>query len=446
MRIIWFLLALNFTILSNTPQSSAQQSPEQTCDVPLVVTPFVPASRTVELVKDLNANDLTVRVGNSPGKIVSASVDSGPRRVALVLDASRNVPNDEWKLEVEMAASLVEHARPEDRFGFLVAGTDIAIGPVLSSAEVGDLLREAMLSRPPVADSSEKIYDALLEAAHSLDPPAFGDALFLFGHPQDSGSKVSPDQLQELILTNRLRFYAMSFTDPLRGKLPPGFDLNKPLPANLGQERLDKIANATGYFFSFHAVDVLRIPGQLELLKGFMGDLYAGIAEPYRLSLSTLATPGLTTLDVVVTDASNRGINNRDVHFPHYLYPCAQAALINRLQVKKFVAPPYPVAARKNRMQGTTVAEVLVRPDGTTSFVRMVMAHSVFRDYVEAALKQWTFEPAQTSGDLKVTVSFKLDGCDETRAESSIETHVEANLPNFVEVRTCLEPITTTNN
>jgi hypothetical protein len=64
---------------------------------------------------------------------------------------------------------------------------------------------------------------------------------------------------------------------------------------------------------------------------------------------------------------------------------------------------------------------------------------------VEAALKQWVFEPAQTSGDLNVTVWFQLDDCDEAHADSP-ETHIEADLPDLVKVRTCLDPIITTNN
>jgi hypothetical protein len=60
----------------------------------------------------------------------------------------------------------------------------------------------------------------------------------------------------------------MSFTDPLRGKLPP--DLNKPLPANVGMEKTDQISHATGYFFSFHSVQVLNIPGQYHFSKDFL--------------------------------------------------------------------------------------------------------------------------------------------------------------------------------
>lgn len=243
------------------------------------------------MVKDLTAKDLTVRVGGSPSTVTHASVDAGSKRVALILDASKKVPNEEWKLETEMAVTLIQNARALDRFTLYLVGVDTPAVPWLPSADLQRQLREMTSSRPPTVDANERLYDSLLAAAKHLDPPEFGDAIFLFGHPDDSGSNATPEQVEELILRNRVRFYAMSFTDPLRGKLPPGFDLNKPLPKGLLQEQADKISHATGYFVSYHAVDVLRIPGQRELLERFLGDLYAGLAQPSRLTIE-LKTSG----------------------------------------------------------------------------------------------------------------------------------------------------------
>ena len=300
---------------------SAQNIQDHSCDVPLVVTHFVPSAGTVELVQDLSAKDLTVKVGGVKSTVESASIDRGGKRIGLILDASKGIPQDEWKLETEMAVSLIEHARPEDRFTLFVVGGDVTGGPLLPSSEVEKQLKKLALSRPDVPDGSEKIYDALLLMAKRLDPPEFGDVIFLFGHPDDSGSNASPEQVQEQILRNRLRFYAISFTDPLRGKLPPGFDLNKPIPANVGMEKIDQISHATGYFVSFHSTQALNFPGQVPLFKGFLGDLYAGIAGPYRLKID-LSTSGKTSLNLVIKDGDARNIRQLDVHYPHFIYRC----------------------------------------------------------------------------------------------------------------------------
>jgi TonB family protein len=118
--------------------------------------------------------------------------------------------------------------------------------------------------------------------------------------------------------------------------------------------------------------------------------------------------------------------------------------------VARFVAPAYPWKARAARMQGETATELQVRADGTVQSANVTMAHPFFRDYVEAALKQWEFEPTGRTFVQKVTVRFSLvDGCDDLRSsrpDAYRETRVQARLPSLVEVRTCPELIVTNTN
>jgi hypothetical protein len=327
MRIYWLISPLCLVLyVSSAAQSFGQQRPEDSCDVPLVVTRFVPSSKTVELVRNLGPNDLSVQLGAVPGTLKSVSVDDRPKRIALVLDASDGVPTNEWKLQTEMAAKLVQHARPDDRFALLFVGIESPASAFLSSGEVVKELQKLSSSRPVVTESGERIYDALLAAANRLNPPQFGDALFLFGHPEDSGSKSGPDEVMELVLKNRLRFYAVSFSSPLRGKLPPGFDLNKPLPASVVRPKLTKMTAATGYSFSFHSIESLNYPGQIPLFEGYLADLYAGIAEPYRLKIAMPDTRGEVKLEIVVSNSKGRNISEGDVHYSHSIYPCLPSA------------------------------------------------------------------------------------------------------------------------
>jgi hypothetical protein len=282
----------------------AQQAP---CDIPVVATSFNSASRAVELVKDLGIQNFEIKLDGVPQELESASVDNGPKRVALILDASKNVPRDEWKLETQMAARLVEHARPP--------------------SEARERLRTLGSSRSAVPDSGEKVYDTLLAAAGGFNPPQFGDALFLFGHSEDSGSKADVDQLLEMILKNRLRFYGLSFTDPLQGKLPAGYNPNNPLPANVRIPRLVDVGMASGYNVYFHSVRVLNLPGQTALFEGFLGDLFRGVAEPYRVRIARPLTQGPMKLEITVKNIGPRRINLDDIHYPRSIYPCTMTSL-----------------------------------------------------------------------------------------------------------------------
>jgi hypothetical protein len=318
MRINRFAHAICLFLFALTSRSYAQQRAMGSCDVPLVVTNFDNV-----LVKDLGPQDLLVRLGAVPITFESISIDGGPKRVALILDPSENVPEDEWKLEIEMGFKFVGHARPDDKFLFLLVGTEVSTGAYLSPTEVEEQLRKLATTRPPNPDSSERIYDALIAGAKRLDPSNFGDVLFLFGHHEDVGSKADPDQLLEVILKNKLRFFGVSFADPLRGKVPRNFDPNKPLPASLGPTTLEKMSSATGNYFSFHSVQVLNRPGQTPLFEGFLEDLYARVAEPYRLQIPMSSVNGQTKLEISVINMNDRNVRTSGIYYPRFIYPCA---------------------------------------------------------------------------------------------------------------------------
>ncbi|MBZ5719830.1 MAG: hypothetical protein LAO03_05565 [Acidobacteriia bacterium] len=314
MRLNGFLLTL--CLAASCLQSSksfAQQDTAQSCDVPVVVTGY-----DNQLVRDLAPADFSVRLADAPKAVDSASIDGGPKRIALILDASKNVPDGEWKLETEMAASFVGHARSKDQFAFLVIGAEGTADSFLSFDDVAGRLQKMTSSRPAATEANERIYDSVLDAAHRLNPPQFGDAIFLFGHNQDSGSAASADQILDLVVKNRMRFYGMSFADPLA---------NKPLPKGSGRSKLESLSAETGYFFSFHAAHNLNQPGQMTLFQGFLADLYAWIAEPYRLSFSSAAIRGQTKLEVTVANLETRRVHQDGIHYPHSLYPCVAPAV-----------------------------------------------------------------------------------------------------------------------
>ncbi len=291
------------------------------CDVPLVVTRFSPETRGNELVSDLTAKDLSSRIGGSRAVVKSASVDDGGKRIAFILDASKKISKDEWTLQAQMALSFAKSAREVDRFNLSLIGVGTPVSDFMASGELQGRLKELESSRPIATEDNERLYDALMASAKHLDPPAFGDTIFLFGRPDDSGSQASLEQAEEIILRNRVRFYALSFSPAFAEKLAH-LDLNKPLPKNAVPGGADDIAHATGYFFSYHQIEVLkRFPDQTPLLQGFLGELYRGIAQPYRLAIN----PGPTervSLEVTIVDGKDRHINQNDVHYPHFIYPC----------------------------------------------------------------------------------------------------------------------------
>lgn len=311
MRLAEILLSLWIATLFQSPKMLAQVS-EKICEIPVVV-----ADSNNGLVSDLMPADFAVRFGGKPEIVSSASVDRGPKRIVVILDASGNIPNDEWNLETQAAEQFVRHARPDDQLALLVVGVDDkAELPLLSSGEVAGDIEKLAQSQSP-----ETVYDALSTAENRLNPPQFGDAIILFGHHLDFGSKTSFDSIRELLLRNKTRFYGMSFADRL-AKLPPGFDLNKALPKGFGLSKLESLSAETGYFFSFHAVRDLNHPGQMLLFENFLANLYARIAEPYRLKIAATEMKDETEVNVSAADMEARKIHQSGIHYPHVLLRC----------------------------------------------------------------------------------------------------------------------------
>jgi TonB family protein len=112
--------------------------------------------------------------------------------------------------------------------------------------------------------------------------------------------------------------------------------------------------------------------------------------------------------------------------------------------VVKFVAPAYPRAAKDKRIMGKTTTRMSVGIDGSVKELKTVMAHPVFESYVLEALKQWQFKPDAHEYTLEITCFFELDqaNCEGTDLHPIIsETHVSAELPSVVHIRTGLQCI-----
>jgi hypothetical protein len=227
MRISRLQLTLYISaFLSITGPSFAQQK-IQSCDVPLMVGYWW----------KLHSNDLTVHLGTELVAVDNVFLDNGPKRVAVILDSSKQTSDEQWKVLLDIATTLVEHSRPQDTFSLFLVGADDSDGPFLTTEDVRNRLRKFALSSPPHTspDTSERIYDAILAAATHLTPSKFGDVIVFLGHDKDSGSIVSWAQAQELILRNRAAFYGVSFYNSKIRMIPTPISkqLNKHLQTTL---------------------------------------------------------------------------------------------------------------------------------------------------------------------------------------------------------------------
>jgi TonB family protein len=112
--------------------------------------------------------------------------------------------------------------------------------------------------------------------------------------------------------------------------------------------------------------------------------------------------------------------------------------------VLTFVAPAYPRAAKDRRIMGKTVTQILVNRDGVVTEVKTISANPVFESQVVEALKKWRFQSSDREHTIQVVYSFEFDDeCEGTNKHPiTPETHVSAELPTVVHIKTglqCLE-------
>jgi TonB family protein len=116
--------------------------------------------------------------------------------------------------------------------------------------------------------------------------------------------------------------------------------------------------------------------------------------------------------------------------------------------VVTFVAPAYPRAAKDQRKMGKTLTRITVNRDGAVTEVKTISANAIFEDYVLEALRQWRFKPSDQEHTLQVTCSFEFidDKCEGTNQHPiTSETHVSAELPTVVHIKTGLQCVETSN-
>ncbi len=105
--------------------------------------------------------------------------------------------------------------------------------------------------------------------------------------------------------------------------------------------------------------------------------------------------------------------------------------------VVAFVAPAYPKAARDQRIQGVTLTEVFINPEGVVTEAKTIQAHPVFEEYVLEALKQWRFRPSEQARTLQITCRFELlpECAESSKRPIASETYVSAELPTVVHIK-----------
>lgn len=174
-------------------------------------------NRDGRLLRNLKTDQFTAEFKHGPSpKILSATEDSGPRRILLVLETGSRVPTKILSVEASVVSDVLSEARAQDSFALLTAR-----GPK-KELRFG-VPREAVLEATKDLISQNQaapgvgVLDTLLEGTSWFSEPKPGDSVLLLTLGFDSEHKADYREVQRELASRQVRLFSIQFAPGVMG-------------------------------------------------------------------------------------------------------------------------------------------------------------------------------------------------------------------------------------
>jgi hypothetical protein len=181
----------------------AQQSACKASDVPVGVI-----STSGNVFRGLAAQDFVGRLQKKPVAVKGLTFDDGPRRVLIVVDASKKLSADSRKAEDEMIKTLLANARPQDTFAIMPArgpGQDVkftedhsAISQALSESGDGKRGKEP------------GVLDTVMVGIEWFGTPQPGDAIVVIASELEGNRRTNAKMVAKALHDNHIRMFGLA--------------------------------------------------------------------------------------------------------------------------------------------------------------------------------------------------------------------------------------------
>jgi hypothetical protein len=274
---IWSTILIALCLLSHTLK--AEDSPcRQT--VPVTVT-----DTTGKPVLGLTASHFVGQLRGAPITVLSASSDTNPPKIALLLDASGSMVDESevWRPALTIARDLVDRLAPGPPLAFFVFAShvDKMVDFTPKREPVLQQIDELQAGRKVLSKGFRRtsLWDTVIEAFKSFGTPRVGDAIYAITDGGDNASDANLAKVEKALLTGGVRFFAI-LTPPHRGTVPP--------EEQYGATVLNEIAQATGGFMMKSYNGRFGRPLGSDQLGVELDLLYSWTLHFYRLELQPM--------------------------------------------------------------------------------------------------------------------------------------------------------------
>ncbi len=285
------------------------------------------------LVPNLSAANFRGKLRGHDVQILSAAVDTSPRRIVLLLDASGSMMapyGGEWRTERTISEYLIRFAPRGASIAFLGFAST-----VLDTQGFNDdpaVLLKNLSALVGVCEERQKsrhtaLYDAISSARGTLGVCKIGDVICALTDGEDNASRAEARTAQEELLAGQVRLFGIVTIRELspRARAPE---------EAAGPEQLHSMIEATGgntLFVPYVAMSEpyinIRAKTAADAADLALQRLFRQMGEFYRLEVrlpEKVDKPTKWKLEVL--DANGKPMRGVEVHYPQELMPCAKAS------------------------------------------------------------------------------------------------------------------------
>ena len=260
--------------------------------------------------------------------ISSLEEDLSPKRMLLVLDASKNVNAEAWKIETSLSTFVIDGAPPQLSFGLVLLNADV---PPLDFAtpreSLYSRLKELSSTRPAKAKPSEEdTYGGLMGALRLFGTPQFGDTIFAFFGGADESGRVNPSLLRDSFAKQGVRIFGFVLGEMSRsgfymtskdGDVPADPDTGEIGALAVQSGGLVAVENTTMQTKTYHLTD-----DRLNQLEAWAHRFYQLTVVPYRIRVAADPSAKPSEWSVDLNETIKKKAPGAGVLFPHQLLPC----------------------------------------------------------------------------------------------------------------------------
>jgi hypothetical protein len=243
-------------------------------------------------------------------KVLSARLDSSPRRIAVLVDTSQSMTDDReaFALAWKAAEDALDSLASEHMVALFTLGDALRQHTQLT----GDrrLLRDALTQARQEGGGNSGLYDGMVGASQCFSTPGFGDALYVVTDGEDTSSSQLSTQAERTLARTGIRVFV------IRVPIVGGSQLSRARSEALAWT--EAIAEATGGL----VLDARRLRGAGG--REGLESLYSLTTRVYRLEVAFPRTAKSGYWKLEATDEAGQRLKNVHVVYPRLFVPASE--------------------------------------------------------------------------------------------------------------------------